>query len=291
MAHGTIYAFFDDHDRFLVFMAACAEQLLRFATLVPAGKQHRSLRGYRNQLHAHQAWHCLCALVTCHCCSSRLSSAITADVTNFFIVTIHEQQAYLGGCRDCLLESAQKAPTIVYQAKRINCDRKKFIFEPLNLVLGLAPIGALSQIPVCFHTPTAQLPTISRFLWNAPDFLISTVRRVVPIPSGSRRVRGLWQSALPMAMETNMTSSGNGAEEAAVLSGIKAGTLSNKELLLRIFKFVTPQEKRMLAAACVAMSITSLANLSFPKLVAVLVDGMAKHDPPKRGFLLSALLM
>jgi len=97
------------------------------------------------------------------------------------------------------------------------------------------------------------------------------------------------EAALPMA--TTLTYSGNGAEEAAVLSGIKAGTLSNKELLLRIFKFVTPQEKRMLATACVAMSITLLANLSFPKLVAVLVDGMAKHDPPKRGFLLSALLM
>ena len=41
----------------------------------------------------------------------------------------------------------------------------------------------------------------------------------------------------------------------------------------------------------IAMSLTSLANLVFPKLVAVLVDGMAKSEPPRRRFLASALLI
>ena len=61
--------------------------------------------------------------------------------------------------------------------------------------------------------------------------------------------------------------------------------------MMRIFRFVTPHEKRMLAMACIAMSITSLTNLAFPKLVATLVDGMAKNQLPRRRFLLSALLM
>ncbi|MGB1607181.1 MAG: hypothetical protein ACPIOQ_81395, partial [Promethearchaeia archaeon] len=55
---------------------------------------------------------------------------------------------------------------------------------------------------------------------------------------------------------------------------------SNTELLRRLFKFVTPNEKRTLGAACVAMTFTSLTNLAFPKLVAWLVDGMAKQEPP-----------
>jgi len=38
----------------------------------------------------------------------------------------------------------------------------------------------------------------------------------------------LWQKEAALPMATTLTSSGNGAEEAAVLSGIKAGTLSNK---------------------------------------------------------------
>jgi ABC-type multidrug transport system fused ATPase/permease subunit len=41
----------------------------------------------------------------------------------------------------------------------------------------------------------------------------------------------------------------------------------------------------------IAMSFTSLTNLAFPKLVAVLVDGMAKSEPPRRRFLASALLV
>ena len=66
---------------------------------------------------------------------------------------------------------------------------------------------------------------------------------------------------------------------------------SNTELLRRLFKFVTPNEKRTLGAACVAMTFTSLTNLAFPKLVAWLVDGMAKQEPPRRRFLCSALLL
>jgi hypothetical protein len=68
-------------------------------------------------------------------------------------------------------------------------------------------------------------------------------------------------------------------------------TPSNKELLWQIFKFITPREKQTLAAACVAMSLTSLTNLAFPRVVATLVDGMARHEPPRRRFLASALLL
>jgi ATP-binding cassette subfamily B protein len=71
----------------------------------------------------------------------------------------------------------------------------------------------------------------------------------------------------------------------------RPGALSNKELLWRIFRFITPREKKMLAAACVAMSLTSLTNLAFPRLISVLVDGMAQHETPRRRFLASALLL
>jgi hypothetical protein len=58
----------------------------------------------------------------------------------------------------------------------------KTVFERLYLVSGLAPIGALSQLSVCSHTPTAQSTTISRFLCNffpsGPSIVLSARLRV-----------------------------------------------------------------------------------------------------------------
>lgn len=46
-----------------------------------------------------------------------------------------------------------------------------------------------------------------------------------------------------------------------------------------------------MSESSIAMSLTSLTNLAFPKLVAALVDGMAKSEPPRRRFLASALCL
>jgi len=75
--------------------------------------------------------------------------------------------------RDCAASSNNRGPRWL-QLSAIDVTVKTF-FERLYLVLGLAPIGALSQLSVYSYTHTAHSPSISRFLYNyfprmAPHF-------------------------------------------------------------------------------------------------------------------------
>jgi len=66
--------------------------------------------------------------------------------------------------RDCAGSSNNLAPRCP-KLSAIDVTAKIF-FERLYLVLGLAPICALSQLSVCSHTPTVHSPAISRFPCN-----------------------------------------------------------------------------------------------------------------------------
>jgi len=63
--------------------------------------------------------------------------------------------------RDC----AASCNNYVQRCTKVNAIdvTAKTFFERLYLVLGLAPICALSQLSVCSHTPTVHSTTVSRF--------------------------------------------------------------------------------------------------------------------------------
>lgn len=86
------------------------------------------------------------------------------------------------------------------------------------------------------------------------------------------------------------TNPSHGAAE--LQAGAARRTPSTAVTLKRLFGFVAPERGR-LVVACAAMSIASLNNLAFPRLVAALLDNMAAGGKPgvMRRTLLGSLVL
>eukprot|EP00960_Hanusia_phi_P015730 463302-Hanusia_phi.AAC.8 len=83
------------------------------------------------------------------------------------------------------------------------------------------------------------------------------------------------------------------AEDEAVEVEATSEEKTNKQLLLRLLKFISSDDKKTLAVACIAMSLTSMNNLAFPKIISHLIDGVSKgaDAQSKRKLVVSSLIM
>jgi len=95
----------------------------------------------------------------------------------------NKQNSLLQTAREAVIISVPRCPRWVQQ----NVTAKTFL-KCLYLVLGLAPIGALIQLPVCSHPPTVYYVANSRFPCNFfPRWpLIFLVRRFAKYLAESR---------------------------------------------------------------------------------------------------------
>ena len=68
---------------------------------------------------------------------------------------------------------------------------------------------------------------------------------------------------------------------------------TNKQLFLRLLNFISNDDKKTLAIACIAMSLTSVNNLAFPKIISNLIDSMSNssNTQAKRKLVVSSLIM